>query len=332
MAADKAEDEVTAGFLVIGDEILSGRTKDKNIGFLADYLTAIGIDLCEVRIVPDVTERIVEASTRCAPRYTYVFTSGGIGPTHDDITADSIAEAFGVGIDVDPRARAILEAHFPTGQLNPARLRMARIPDGADLIENAVSKAPGFRIENVHVMAGVPSIMQAMLDAIAPTLKTGRKMLSRTIDADLPESRVAERLRDIQDAFPKNADRFLSADDRRTFHHPDRRPLAGRSHYEPGSRCRGGRGPQGSRAIVEGKPMESNQQNKAFPVSWDMFHRDARALAWRLSGQGDWKAIVCITVAAWYRRPSSPANSASAPSKPCASPRITTTKTRANSR
>lgn len=203
MAADKAEDEVTAGFLVIGDEILSGRTKDKNVGFLADYLTAIGIDLCEVRIVPDVTERIVEAVNALRARYTYVFTSGGIGPTHDDITADSIAEAFGVGIDVDPRARAILEAHFPPGQLNPARLRMARIPDGADLIENAVSKAPGFRIGNVHVMAGVPSIMQAMLDAIAPTLKTGRKMLSRTIDADLPESRVAERLRDIQDEFPE---------------------------------------------------------------------------------------------------------------------------------
>jgi molybdenum cofactor synthesis domain-containing protein len=203
MAADKAEDEVTAGFLVIGDEILSGRTKDKNIGFLADYLTAIGIDLCEVRIVPDVTERIVEAVNALRARYTYVFTSGGIGPTHDDITADSIAEAFSVGIDVDPRARAILEAHFPPGQLNPARLRMARIPDGADLIENAVSKAPGFRIGNVHVMAGVPSIMQSMLDAIAPTLKTGRKMLSRTIDADLPESRVAERLRDIQDEFPE---------------------------------------------------------------------------------------------------------------------------------
>ncbi|WP_346909893.1 molybdopterin-binding protein [uncultured Roseibium sp.] len=203
MTADKAEEEVTAGFVVIGDEILSGRTKDKNIGFLADYLTAIGIDLCEVRIVPDVTERIVEAVNALRSRYTYVFTSGGIGPTHDDITADSIAEAFGVGIDVDPRAKAILEAHFPAGQLTPARLRMARIPDGADLIANAVSKAPGFRIENVHVMAGVPSIMQAMLDAIAPTLKTGRKMLSRTVDADLPESRIAERLRDIQNAFPE---------------------------------------------------------------------------------------------------------------------------------
>ncbi|SHM11301.1 competence/damage-inducible protein A [Roseibium suaedae] len=203
MAEGDAQNEVTAGFLVIGDEILSGRTKDKNIGFLADYLTAIGIDLCEVRIVPDIRERIVEAVNELRARYTYIFTSGGIGPTHDDITADSIAAAFGVSIDVDPRARAILEAHYPPGQLTPARLRMARIPDGADLIENPVSKAPGFRIGNVHVMAGVPSIMQAMVDSIAPTLKTGAKMLSRTVDADLPESRLAERLAEIQQAFPE---------------------------------------------------------------------------------------------------------------------------------
>jgi molybdenum cofactor synthesis domain-containing protein len=202
MATGKADDEVTAGFLVIGDEILSGRTKDKNIGFLADYLTAIGIDLREVRIVPDITDRIIEAVNELRARYTYVFTSGGIGPTHDDITADSIAAAFGVPIDVDPRARAILEAHYPAGQLTSPRLRMARIPAGADLIDNPVSKAPGFRIENVHVMAGVPSIMQAMVDAIAPTLKTGRKMLSRYVDADLPESRIAERIGEIQADFP----------------------------------------------------------------------------------------------------------------------------------
>jgi len=190
---------ITAAFVVIGDEILSGRTKDKNIGFLADYLTAIGIDLKEVRVVADEEDRIVEAVNAVRTRYTYVFTSGGIGPTHDDITADSIAAAFGVSIDVDPRARAILENHYPTGELTPARLRMARIPDGADLIENKVSKAPGFRIDNVHVMAGVPSIMQAMMDAIAPTLRTGQKMLSEFVDADLPESRIAEALRTIQD-------------------------------------------------------------------------------------------------------------------------------------
>ncbi|WP_417671784.1 competence/damage-inducible protein A [Roseibium sp.] len=203
MSETEAHDEVTAGFLVIGDEILSGRTKDKNIGFLADYLTAIGIDLREVRIVPDITEHIVEAVNELRARYTYVFTSGGIGPTHDDITADSIAAAFGVSIDVDPRAEAILEAHYPPGELTPARLRMARIPAGADLIDNPVSKAPGFRIGNVHVMAGVPSIMQAMMDAIAPTLKTGRKMLSNYVDADIPESRLAERIGQIQKDFPQ---------------------------------------------------------------------------------------------------------------------------------
>ncbi|MXN63815.1 competence/damage-inducible protein A [Stappia sp. GBMRC 2046] len=200
--AEQGQETVTAGFLVIGDEILSGRTKDKNIGYLAEYLTELGIDLAEVRVVPDVEERIVEAVNDLRARYTYVFTSGGIGPTHDDITADAIAKAFGVDIDFDPRAVAILKNFYPEGQLTEARLKMTRIPEGADLIENAVSKAPGFRIGNVHVMAGIPSIMQAMLDAIAPTLRTGRKMLSRTVNADLPESRIAGALKDIQDAHP----------------------------------------------------------------------------------------------------------------------------------
>jgi len=202
MTIGESDAPVTAAFLVIGDEILSGRTKDKNIGFLADYLTAIGIDLKEVRIVPDEQDKIVAAVNALRSQYTYVFTSGGIGPTHDDITADSIAAAFGVSIDVDPRARAILEDHYPQGELTPARLRMARIPEGAELIENPVSKAPGFRIKNVHVMAGVPMIMQAMMDAIAPTLKTGRKMLSRSVDADVPESRLADQIGQIQNTYP----------------------------------------------------------------------------------------------------------------------------------
>jgi len=202
MSADRVSEIVTAGFVVIGDEILSGRTKDRNIGYLAEYLTAIGIELSEVRVVPDVEERIVEAVRALSSRYTYVFTSGGIGPTHDDITADSIARAFGVPIDHDPRAVAILKAFYPEGQLTEARLRMARIPQGAELIENSVSKAPGFRIGNVHVMAGVPSIMQAMLDAIAPTLRTGARMHSLAVDADLPESRIADALRRIQEAHP----------------------------------------------------------------------------------------------------------------------------------
>ena len=188
-------DAVTAAVLVIGDEILSGRTKDKNIGTIADYLTAIGIDLREVRIVPDVAEAIVEAVNQLRARHTYLFTTGGIGPTHDDITADCVAEAFGVGIDVDPRARAmLLERHKPE-DLNAARLRMARIPDGAALIPNPISKAPGFHIGNVFVMAGVPAIMQAMLDQIGPGLARGAAMLSETIEArGLPEGTYAGRL------------------------------------------------------------------------------------------------------------------------------------------
>ncbi|MEP1933238.1 MAG: molybdopterin-binding protein [Roseibium sp.] len=203
MTVGTADDIVTAAFLVIGDEILSGRTKDKNIGFLADYLTALGIDLTEVRIVPDVQSEIVDAVNALRAKYTYVFTSGGIGPTHDDITAESIAAAFGVPLNLDPRAVAIMEQHYAPGQFTAARQRMARIPEGADLIENKVSKAPGFRIDNVHVMAGVPAIMQAMMDALAPGLKTGKKMLSETVAADMPESRIAERLAAIQDAHPQ---------------------------------------------------------------------------------------------------------------------------------
>lgn len=191
-------DTVTAAILVIGDEILSGRTKDKNIGTIADYLTAAGIDLREVRIVPDEEDRIVEAVNALRERYTYLFTTGGIGPTHDDITADCVAKAFGVGIDVDERARAmLLERHKPE-DLNEARLRMARIPFGADLIPNSISKAPGFRIGNVMVMAGVPAIMQAMLDAVGPTLKGGTAMQSVTVEAKgIPEGNYAGELGEI---------------------------------------------------------------------------------------------------------------------------------------
>ncbi|QDI79315.1 competence/damage-inducible protein A [Methylorubrum populi] len=190
--------DVTAAILVIGDEILSGRTKDKNIGTIADMLTEIGVDLHEVRIVPDVKAEIVAAVNALRARYTYLFTSGGIGPTHDDITADSVAEAFGVGIDVDPRARAmLLERHRPE-DLNAARLRMARIPDGAELIANPVSKAPGFHIGNVYVMAGVPQIMAAMLDEIRPTLTSNAPVISETIEAGaIPEGNFAGELGEI---------------------------------------------------------------------------------------------------------------------------------------
>jgi molybdenum cofactor synthesis domain-containing protein len=194
---------VTAAVLVIGDEILSGRTKDKNIGTIADYLTAIGIDLREVRIVPDEAPMIVEAVNALRARHTYLFTTGGIGPTHDDITADCVAEAFGVSIDVDPRARAMLLERIKPEDLNAARLRMARIPAGADLIANPISKAPGFRIGNVFVMAGVPAIMQAMLDNIGPTLTTGAKVVSETIEVgNLPEGAYASDLAAVAAAHP----------------------------------------------------------------------------------------------------------------------------------
>ncbi len=193
---------VTAAILVIGDEILSGRTKDKNIGYIAEYLTNIGIELREVRIVPDVQEEIVAALNALRVRYTYIFTTGGIGPTHDDITADSVAAAFGVSIDHDPRAIAMLAERFPPDQLNEARLRMARIPAGADLIANSVSKAPGFTIGNVYVMAGVPSIMQAMLDVVAPTLQTGVKILSDTARAGLREGDIGTALAEVAKAHP----------------------------------------------------------------------------------------------------------------------------------
>jgi molybdenum cofactor synthesis domain-containing protein len=193
---------VTAGLLVIGDEILSGRTKDKNIGFVAEYLTAIGIDLKEVRIVPDVEEEIVAALNALRARYTYVFTTGGIGPTHDDITADSVAKAFGVSIDVDERAVALFRQRAPNLELNEARLRMARIPAGAELVENKISTAPGFRIGNVIVMAGVPAIMQAMLDAVSMTLRTGAKMLSETVLANAREGDIGTPLGEIAKANP----------------------------------------------------------------------------------------------------------------------------------
>jgi molybdenum cofactor synthesis domain-containing protein len=193
---------VTAALLVIGDEILSGRTKDKNIGYIAEYLTNIGIDLREVRVVADVEDDIVAALNALRGRYDHVFTTGGIGPTHDDITADAVAKAFGVPIAVDERAVAMLLERIPKADLNEARLRMARIPQGAELIANSVSRAPGFSIGNVHVMAGVPSIMQAMLDAVAPRLATGTKMLSTSIAAGLKEGDFGGPLGELQKQFP----------------------------------------------------------------------------------------------------------------------------------
>jgi molybdenum cofactor synthesis domain-containing protein len=192
---------VTAGILVIGDEILSGRTKDKNIGFIAEYLTNIGIDLKEVRVVSDDEPDIIAALDALRKRYTYVFTTGGIGPTHDDITADAVAKAFGVKIDHHPEVVARFQERFGD-DLNEARLRMARIPDGADLIQSATILAPGFKIDNVIVMAGVPSIMQAMMDIVSPKLKSGVRMLSDTVKANAREGDVGGPLREIAKAHP----------------------------------------------------------------------------------------------------------------------------------
>jgi molybdenum cofactor synthesis domain-containing protein len=198
---------VTAGILVIGDEILSGRTKDKNIGYIAEYLTNIGIDLQEVRVVADDEKAIVEALNALRARYTYVFTTGGIGPTHDDITADSVAKAFGVAINHHPQAVALMKEHFAArgSDLNEARMRMTRVPEGASLVPNKISAAPGFWIENVIVLAGVPSIMQIMLDAVAPQLRTGTKMLSETVKADCREGDIGTELGKIAKAYSEVA-------------------------------------------------------------------------------------------------------------------------------
>lgn len=194
---------ITASILVIGDEILSGRTKDKNIGYIADYMTNLGIDLREVRVVADVQDDIVDALNALRHRYTYVFTTGGIGPTHDDITADAVAKAFGVElVENQSIINSMLERMTPE-DLNAARRRMARVPVGGTLIPNAVSKVPSFRIGNVIVMAGVPLIMQAMLDAVAPMLETGVKLTMQALDVMLPEGAYAAGLGDVATAHPE---------------------------------------------------------------------------------------------------------------------------------
>lgn len=194
----------TAAMIVIGDEILSGRTRDSNMHYLAGELTKVGIDLREVRVVSDDAPAIVAAVKALSAAYTHVFTSGGIGPTHDDITADCIAAAFDRTIDVRDDARALLAAHYARtgGELNTARLRMARIPEGASLIENPVSTAPGFTLENVHVMAGVPTVFQAMVASILPTLTGGQPLLSQTLRIQRGEGDIAGPLGELAARYP----------------------------------------------------------------------------------------------------------------------------------
>ncbi len=203
--ADKtpSPDTVTAALLVIGEEILSGRTRDENIGYVASYLTRVGIALREVRVVADVEAEIIAAVNELRRRFTYVFTTGGIGPTHDDVTTDAIAKAFEVGASVRDDAVAAMRLQYTEEDLTPARLRMARIPEGAELIHNAVSRAPGYRLENVIVMAGVPRIMQVMLDEVMPRLAKGRPMLARAVRVDAPEGDVAPPLAALQAAHPE---------------------------------------------------------------------------------------------------------------------------------
>ncbi len=191
----------TAAILIIGNEILSGRTQDANINAIAVRLLPLGIRLAEVRVVPDIEAEIVAAVNALRVRYDYLFTTGGIGPTHDDITATSVAAAFGKPVIVDPVARERLLAYYGTEKINTARLRMARVPEGATLITNPISAAPGFQIANVYVMAGVPEVMRAMLDEVAARLRTGPAFLSRTVQCVVAESLIADELADLAAAY-----------------------------------------------------------------------------------------------------------------------------------
>jgi molybdenum cofactor synthesis domain-containing protein len=194
---------VTACLLIIGNEILSGRTQDKNLAFIGQGLNEIGVRLMEVRVIPDIEATIVGTLNEVRRRFDYVLTTGGIGPTHDDITADCVAKAFGLPLIVNPEARAILEAHYPPGELTEARLRMARTPEGATLIDNPVSRAPGFQVENVFVMAGIPAIMQAMFASLRHRLVGGTPLSSRTVTVEMGESFVADGLAAVQQRFPE---------------------------------------------------------------------------------------------------------------------------------
>ena len=190
-----------AALIIIGNEILSGRTKDKNLAYLAEWLNEIGIQLYEVRVIRDDEDEIIDCVNLLRKKFDYVFTTGGIGPTHDDITTESIAKAFDVELETNPEALKILQGYYKKGDLNEARLKMTLLPKGAELVENPVTKAPGFKMDNVFVMAGIPSIMQGMLEGARVFLETGTKMSSKSIDVFMPESFVATELSQIQDNY-----------------------------------------------------------------------------------------------------------------------------------
>jgi molybdenum cofactor synthesis domain-containing protein len=192
---------VTACVLIIGNEILSGRTQDTNLAYIATGLNSVGVTLKEARVIADIPEAIIGTVNEVRAAFDYVFTTGGIGPTHDDITSECIAKAFGVPWTLHPEAHQIFLDHYKPGELNEARLRMAHTPEGASLIKNAVSRAPGFRMGNVFVMAGIPRVMQAMFDAVKHDLKGGRPMLSRSVSCHLAEGIIAKGLGEIQGRF-----------------------------------------------------------------------------------------------------------------------------------
>lgn len=194
---------VTAALIIIGNEILSGRTRDSNLQSLAAFLGSIGIRLVEARVIPDIEDRIISTVNELRQSVDYLFTTGGIGPTHDDITSEAVAKAFGCSLFLHPQAEALLKAYYPAGKINPARMKMAMIPAGAELIHNPVSAAPGFRIGNVHVLAGVPAIMEKMLLGLRPTLQGGRLMNNKTLTVLTGEGDIAAEMSRLQLLYPE---------------------------------------------------------------------------------------------------------------------------------
>lgn len=203
MASPTPKDFFTAALVVIGNEILSGRTQDTNTPWIAERLTERGIELAEVRIIADREDVIISTVNQLREGFDYVFTTGGIGPTHDDITAESVAKAFGVKLEQNEHAFRMLEEHYGIEELTPPRVKMSMIPEGATLIPNPVTAAPGFVLENVHVMAGVPRIMQAMMDHILRTIQAGKPILSNTVACNLTESAIAPDLGALQEKYPE---------------------------------------------------------------------------------------------------------------------------------
>ena len=202
MGYENTGDIFKAALIIVGNEILSGRTVDTNTPWIAEHLTDYGIILGEVRIIPDNEAAIIESVNHLRTRFDYLFTTGGIGPTHDDITAECVAKAFGVPLEQNDEAFRLLEEHYGLEELTPPRAKMSHIPQGSKLIPNPVSAAPGFILDNVHVMAGVPRIMQAMLDYVLQTIKAGKPILSNTVTCTLPESVLAVDMADLQARYP----------------------------------------------------------------------------------------------------------------------------------